>query len=468
MIAPRALALACLAGCGETKPDVRLDVGGCIEAEVRVQVFDDGDACVTEDPSASRTSALVPRWDSGWQDRPRDVGAHIGDADVTVVAWCRDRSGVVRGWGCASESGGRVDVAVTPTCVCWPQGECGDGAGAWSGASSVYCVERCAGSCGEQDAGPAEDAGPEGDGGGACVEPRGTIVETIPAEAGAPMVGLARDDQVVVVATGDGGVQAFQGRFADLSTRDGRELDGPATGVTIGDGLVYVATETDTFHVLRLEGLDVLASPVLDSGTARGIAALPDHALVAAGEAALRLFDVSSPEAPDEVANHPPSGARAIALAGGFAVVGADQSLALVDVADLPSLRGSGSADTAGSVVAVAVGDDELIAAAEGEDGVELFTIDDSDHLEVVTAAPIATGDRALGVAFQAGLLYVADGDAGLNVVDVTDAASPAAVLAVALPEGSAAARAVLVDGAWALVAAGATGLHVVHLECLP
>jgi hypothetical protein len=99
---------------------------------------------------------------------------------------------------------------------------------------------------------------------------------------------------------------------------------------------------------------------------------------------------------------------------------------------------------------------------------VELFTIDDSDHLDVVTAAPIATGDRALGVAFQAGLLYVADGDAGLNVVDVTDAASPAVVLAVALPEGSAAAQAVLVDGAWALVAAGATGLHVVHLECLP
>lgn len=450
---------AALLGCGDEPVDLQLTVSGCAEAEVRLLVFSGEEACATEDPREQDGSTLAPRVDTGWQSRPRAVRIPLpDDGAVSVVAWCRDAAGVVRGWGCASEASGAVDVVVEPTCACLPRAECGEGAAAWSSGAGTLCVERCA-RCDDADAGP--------DGGGCA--PRGEVVQTLPAEPiGASARALARAGEQLLVANGDAGLAVYGGALEGLAWRDDLDLAAPAVDVAAGSGVAFVATGTPTLFVIDLEpGLALLAEPALE-GETLGVAAPPGHALVAAADGGLRLLDVSDPGAPEEVGNHPPTGARALALTAGFAVVVAGTDLSLVDVDDLPSLRGAGSVETAAEGLAVAVDGTGRIAVAEGTAGVETYAIDAaSGHLEAASAAPFVTTD-ARGLAIDGDLLFVADGAAGLSVLDLTELGSPTAVLQVSLPAGSSDAVAVLVEGEWALLAAGESGLHVVHLECLP
>lgn len=458
------IALAALLGCGDEPEDLGLRVSGCADAEVRLLVFSGDDACATEDPRVSDGSARAPRFDSGWQTRPRAVRIPLsGEGAVSVVAWCRATTGVASGWGCAAEDGGAIDVAVEPVCSCLPRGDCGDGAAEWPSGAGPVCVERCA-RCGADT-----DAGPDGgDADGGCT-PGGQVVQTLSAEpAGASADALARVGEDLLVANGDAGLSVRAGPLDDLVWRGDLDLAAPAVAVAAVQGLAFVATATPTLFVIDTAAVPaLLAAPEVD-GTTLAVAPLPDHALVAAGEGGLRLLDVADPAAPEGVANHPPTGARAIALSGRFAIVAADTDLSLVAVDDLPSLRGAGSVGTAREGLAVVADATGRIVVAEGDAGLETFTIDPaSGHLESASAAPVPTVD-ARGLALRDDLLLVADGAAGLAVFDLTDLARPVPVLEVALPAGSDDAVDVVAEGEWAVVAAGGSGLHVVHLECLP
>ncbi len=458
------IACAALLGCGDEPEDLELRVSGCADAEVRLLVFAGDDACATEDPRGSDGSARAPRFDSGWQTRPHAVRIPLsGEGAVSVVAWCRATTGVASGWVCAAERGGTIDVVVEPICSCLPRGDCGDGAAEWPSGGGPVCIERCARCGGDSDAGPDG-----GDADGGCT-PRGQVVQTLPAEpAGASVEALARAGQDLLVANGDAGLSVRAGPLDDLVWRGDLDLGAPAVAVAAVQGLAFVATATPALFVIDTAAAPaVLAAPTVD-GTTLAVAPLPGHALVAAGAGGLRLLDVADPAAPEEVANHPPTGASAIALSGDFAIVAADADLSLVGVDDLPSLRGAGSIGTASEGLALVADATGRIVVAEGGAGIETYTIDPaSRHLERASAAPVATVD-ARGLALAGELLFVADGAAGLAVFDLTDLDHPAPVLQVALPAGSDDAVAVVAEGEWAAVAAGTSGLHVVHLECLP
>ena len=70
---------------------------------------------------------------------------------------------------------------------------------------------------------------------------------------------------------------------------------------------------------------------------------------------------------------------------------------------------------------------------------------------------------RAVGVAVSGSYAYVADGDSGLQVVDITTPETPLMVSSVYTPGG---AGKVSVSGSYAYVADGHSGLQVLPLQC--
>src|SRR5689334_5599236 len=79
--------------------------------------------------------------------------------------------------------------------------------------------------------------------------------------------------------------------------------------------------------------------------------------------------------------------------------------------------------------------------------------IDYAEHLRL--AASLRLPDEARGVAFGGGYAFVADGDSGLQVVDISSPANPTLAATVATP---AEARGVVTAGSLAFVADGSAG----------
>ncbi len=121
------------------------------------------------------------------------------------------------------------------------------------------------------------------------------------------------------------------------------------------------------------------------TGYARGLCVHGDHALVAAGQGGLTIYELTAPGSATEV----------------------------------------GSYDTPGNAQAVTA-HDEYAFVADGLSGVQIFDISDPENATIVAA--IATDDYASDIATDGDNVYVADRYGGLRVIDVSDPTSPAAV----------------------------------------
>ena len=204
-----------------------------------------------------------------------------------------------------------------------------------------------------------------------------------------------------------------------------------------------------------------LVGSVDTPGSAGGVAVAGTHAYVADGPSGLQVVDISNPASPAIVGSVDTPG-RAI----GVAVLGhprlrrrrrfrppGDRHLE----PRLPAIVGS--VDTPGSAAGVAVAGTHAYVA----DGI--FRPAGGRHLESRLARD--RGQRrharvALGVAVAGTHAYVADGYSGLQVVDISNPASPAIVGSVDTPD---IAFAVAVAGTHAYVADGISGLQVVDIS---
>ena len=118
-----------------------------------------------------------------------------------------------------------------------------------------------------------------------------------------------------------------------------------------------------------------------------------------------------------------------------------------------------GSADTAAAALAVTARS-TLVFVAEGERGIQAF--DTSDLGAITQVALVETPGEARGLDVEERYLYVADGTAGLVIVDVDEPATPVIAGSVDTP-GSA--REVRVEAGVAYVADGTGGLQIIDVS---
>lgn len=163
------------------------------------------------------------------------------------------------------------------------------------------------------------------------------------------------------------------------------------------------------------------------------VAVAGNFAYVAAEAAGLRIADVSNPAIPLQRGTYNTSGtARGVAVAGQFAYV-ADGSagLQIVDISNPSVPVRVGVLNTSGEAYDVAIAGQHAYVA-DGASGLQI--IDVSNPAAPVSVAEIHTGSEALGVAVSGSLAYVAASTRGLIVIDVSNPAAPFEVGGIGTP----------------------------------
>lgn len=162
---------------------------------------------------------------------------------------------------------------------------------------------------------------------------------------------------------------------------------------------------------------------------------------------------------PDQQAGVQAGPCRAIDVSGRMACAGAGNQIVLLDVTDAanPFISGKSGA-LPGKVYGVALSGD-LAYVADGKAGLQVMDV--SDPARIAPVGAFATSGGIYAVAVSGGRAYVA-GDAGMQILDVTDPASPQA-----LGSYSTGARAcgVTLVGSVAYVAATDSGVHVIDVS---
>jgi uncharacterized repeat protein (TIGR01451 family) len=151
-----------------------------------------------------------------------------------------------------------------------------------------------------------------------------------------------------------------------------------------------------------------------------------------------------------------------VALQGSYAYLGIGPRLAVVDVSApaTPALSGR-SAPLPGIVQGVAVSGTTAGTAAGGS-GLQI--VDVTNPASPDWQGSLDTPGWAYNVAMAGGYAYVADGSGGLRIVDVSDPLAPAEVGSVAASALGGEAKGIAVDGNTAYVGAEAGGLVIVDV----
>ena len=248
-----------------------------------------------------------------------------------------------------------------------------------------------------------------------------------------------------------------------LGTKLGAELSGSGMGLFVDGNTLFLAAGTGGLYAIDVT--DPSAPSVLESldtpGNAYAVAASGTAAVVADDAGGVRVVDVSTVPAPTVVSQAQTSGnAEAVAVDGDYAYVGdADGGLVAFDVSN-PRAPDELWACTEGGLKAMDVsvrGDYAYVANWSGE----LRIVDVADPSgPVCTYGSCATSGHPTGLylAEAGGRAYLAAGDVGVVIVDASDPAAPAVLDTV---DTTGTANDVVVDGNYAYVADGASGLAI-------
>jgi hypothetical protein len=274
------------------------------------------------------------------------------------------------------------------------------------------------------------------------------VKEAEPLAAGAAASGLAQRTYEVVAA----GSHAFAATTAGLTVYD---ISSPA----------------------KPEVVTSLYFP----GSANGVAVAVKRAFLAMGPEGLRVIDISNPAHPrligaldtdgsvnataflaDQAGNVKISSdeAEATGARSDRQVVIADGAggMKVVNVAEDGAIRVISSLDTGRHAVHVAVSDDNLIAAAEEDDGVGLYRLGADGQLVQLSTTPLF--GTARGVAFSGTRCFVAAGLAGVLTLDVANPARPKLIGSFPAKHY---ARGVSVQGGTILLADSQAGLRLIQ-----
>ncbi len=256
------------------------------------------------------------------------------------------------------------------------------------------------------------------------------------------------------------------------------DVSSPSTpillGSSIGSGLAFdVAVAGNTAYVASVEaGLQIVdvSDPsnvtLLGSydtpGFAVGVTVVDGVAYVADGEEGLQIIDVSDPTMPELLGTYDTQGAAInVVVEGGTAYVAdGDAGLQIIDVGDPASPALSSWYSTPGTVVGLLLHENKVYVA-DGDFGVQIIEMR-TPPLTVDSLGAFDTPSYATDVTVLGTTAYVLDGSGGLQVVDVSEPASP-------LPLGSydtmGYASSAAVVGTTVYVADPITGLQIVDVS---
>ncbi len=232
-----------------------------------------------------------------------------------------------------------------------------------------------------------------------------------------------------------------------------------AMGVTISGSYIYVADGTSGLQVIDIT--DPATAQIVGGlntpGEALNTEIVGAYAYIADSGTGLVVADITIPQSPVIVAVVPmPGNARDMVLSPAFLYVGDSTGLHLVDVTAPGSPELVDSYGLTDDVTSVAVVGDLVFAAVDVR-GIEIIETTDP-----VPSASLDLPGTAAGVSVQGDYTYLACGDAGLCVVDVSNYLDPRLVGTGIVPGN---AVDVAVVGPYAYVAASESGLQVVDVS---
>ncbi len=216
--------------------------------------------------------------------------------------------------------------------------------------------------------------------------------------------------------------------FYDTKTSGGGE--GGAHALAMAGSNVYVADWANGIYVIDVSDPTAPAQigSVQDLAAANELVIAGDYAYVA-GEAYLSIVDISSPSAATNLGriHMPRLGLGSIAANGDYLyVVGGD--VTVVDVTN-PSLPVQlGVYEIPGAVNRIVASGDYIYVLENPEGSPEggLHIVDVRDAMSPTLAGFYDTPGTALDLAVVGNRAYVADGDAGLHILDISNPAAPA------------------------------------------
>lgn len=182
--------------------------------------------------------------------------------------------------------------------------------------------------------------------------------------------------------------------------------------------LVGYNTFTPTFGLRVFNMIDpenpVLVGDVDIPGLPEAITVYSHYALVAVGDGGVLVIDMEDPETPEIVATIPTSfSASHVAVSGTTAWIAEDERVVGVSIADPASPAILGRIPVSGSALRLAVENNRLYVAS-GDAGIQVIDISDPDDIHIDCC--VSTSHEALDVALANGYMFVADDRAGLSI----------------------------------------------------
>ncbi|MHA2270464.1 MAG: LVIVD repeat-containing protein [Candidatus Hodarchaeales archaeon] len=275
-----------------------------------------------------------------------------------------------------------------------------------------------------------------------------TVQEFNPVELGQLVTGgVAYDIQVVnnMAYVADGGLVLIDVSDPENPQKTGFYYDGTgsAEDICISDDLAFVADGSDGLEIIDITDPSnpVKIGSFNDGGHARGVAVMGDHAFIADNVDGLEVVDVSDPERPAEIAQHYlPESYKSIFLADSLAFItnaviidGILQSsdLTILNVSDINNIVEVGSTGPGyGNSFhhSFVSGDIGYFTTHGSQFAVQILNVSNLSNLRELGRYTYRVGGTE-GVPIKMDvkdeIVYLACGDAGLRILDVSDHSNP-------------------------------------------
>ena len=319
-------------------------------------------------------------------------------------------------------------------------------------------------------------------------------------------LGLAMDGGLLYLADGPGGLKVFNvsrptapALVGSLATTDARQVDLQGTIAVVADGAAG----------LRVVDLSDPARPALlatlDTGMAAAVSLENGFAYVADGKNGVTVVNVEDPSRPSAFVTQTAAGASGVVVKGRLALITGRTGLDVVRMQIIGRSFTVASCDATGKAFDVSVSGDWAYVASHAE-GMRLvdvkepgavkdgslaggigtrfaqsvsvkdnlaFVADGASGVRIIDVSPAWTaGGKPVDVgAYRPGgtvsravpggtLLYLAAGDRGVQILDVSTPSAPAVVSSVRTRDASD----VVMKDTWAFVADGAGGVRVLDV----
>jgi len=201
------------------------------------------------------------------------------------------------------------------------------------------------------------------------------------------------------------------------------EIDNLAD-ISVDGDYVFVTSEKTGLQIIDIANRTdpQVVGTIVTPDTAWDVALADHRAYVADGRTGLQIVDISVPAVPTLLSPYAFGAASDVAVDGGLAFVADGYAgLTVIDIGKPGDLNKVGSIEVGDAVGSVEYGDDVVILG--GEKGLYVVDVQTPENPQVLatyqTLAPVGS------VAYSEGVVYAAEFEAGLEIIDIRDPFAP-------------------------------------------